>query len=66
MTLSKKRPVTLSIDREVWTELTTLLTIKGYPKGIPSWLAQQAFERTILELEHIGKSEQLDLFFPRK
>jgi len=43
-----------------------MLTVKGYPRGVASWLAQQAFERTIIELEHIGKSSQLDLFFDRK
>jgi len=62
--MAHKRRVNLMIDAEVWDDLRRVLKEKGYPRGVPSWLAQQAFERTILELKH-ASSSQLDLFFDK-
>lgn len=63
--MAQKIRVNLMIEKKVWDELRQILKEKGYPRGVPSWLAQQAFERTILELEH-ASSSQIDLFFYRR
>jgi len=61
----KKAKVTLSINKDVWQEFTAILKERGYPKGVASWVAQEAFRKTTLELLH-ASSTQLDLFFDRK
>jgi len=61
---TNKQKISLYVDKETWKELNEILQKKGYPRGVPSWLAQQAFERTTILLEH-GNDTQLELFFNR-
>jgi len=64
--MGKKIRVTLSIDDQIWHDLQRELSARKYPRGIASWLAQQAFESTLLEMECIGQSQQLELIFGKK
>lgn len=61
-----KRRVVLFLDEEVWEDFNSILKEKGYPRGVPSWIAQRAFEQTTLQLENVGSSTELDLFYPPK
>lgn len=63
--MANKKKITLFVDEEIWKEFNQVLKEKGYPRGVPSWLAQQTFERTTIELQY-ATSTQLDLFFNRK
>lgn len=60
-----KKKIGLYVERETWEQLNAVLKKHGYPRGVPSWIAQRAFENTTLQLEH-GADTQLDLFFDKK
>lgn len=59
--MARKVRINLTIDEEVWKEIRAELKKRGYPRGVPSWLAQKAFEDTLILLEH-DATNQLDMF----
>ncbi len=59
--MARKIRVNLTIDERIWNDLRAELKKRGYPRGIPSWLAQRAFHDTLILLEN-NATKQLDLF----
>lgn len=57
-----RRVFSITFDEDIYTEFKQNLKAKGYPVTAAGLILQQTMERINLELEHIGKSSQLELF----
>jgi hypothetical protein len=60
--MAQKESVTIYIDGEIWRQIKKELRDHGYPKGAPSWLAQQAYKQALRDLRERGVSVQLEMF----
>ena len=54
-----KAKVTLLVDRETYE--TFKHNVRRYPRGVASFVFQQAMEKINIEYEAAGRSQQLDL-----
>lgn len=67
MITGERYVIQVTIDKGVWMEFKENMKKLGYPRqGVAGLVIQQKLEQINAEIEHLGDSQQLELFHWKK